>query len=194
MYVNSEGDYAFALISIYLDMHLTNASVQKTADDYDKTVGCKWPLQDLKMFLISKHGIRRVDELFYSIQCLITRSLLSVQQTIIQDKHCFELYGYDILIDQSLKPWLLEVNASPALTGGTCCFSTTTGQIHSSAFPDTQQDYELKRNLVQDTLQVVDVEGILEGNEKQIGGFDLIWENGPVPNAHPDGYSSFLGK
>jgi hypothetical protein len=52
---------------------------------------------------------------------------------MISDKHCFEMYGYDILIDSNCKPWLIEVNASPSLT--------TTTKI----------DRELKTALLRDT-------------------------------------------
>ena len=69
---------------------------------------------------------------------------------MVQDKHCFELYGYDIIIDGDLKPWLLEVNASAALTG------------------DSDADYTLKRNLLEHVLNVVDVEGKLKGDEHHV--------------------------
>lgn len=61
--------------------------------------------------MISKHGEQDVNGLFHNIHMLILRSLLAVQNVVIQDKHCFELYGYDILVDDTLKPWLLEVTS-----------------------------------------------------------------------------------
>lgn len=124
-------------------IHLTNVAVQKTAPDYDPEKGCKWLMQQLRQYLTAKHGTETVETLFRDMDNIFIKSLQSVQSVIINDKHCFELYGYDILIDKNLKPWLLEVNASPSL-------------IASS-----QEDYELKCRLLQDTVNIVDMEGRL---------------------------------
>jgi len=48
---------------------------------------------------------------------------------------------------RSLKPWLLEVNASPSLSA------------------DTDSDYRMKRALLSDMLDVLDLEGRRAGDE-----------------------------
>lgn len=66
--------------------------------------GCKWMLQRFRQYLASKHSPQVVETLFSDMDNIFIKSLQSVQKVIISDKHCFELYGYDILIDQDLKP------------------------------------------------------------------------------------------
>ena len=90
------------LANLYI--HATNVAVQKTNPNYDSERGCKWLLRNLKMYLMSKHGEVTVRMLFSQIESLIIRSLLCVQKVMIHDKHCFELYGYDVLVDEELKP------------------------------------------------------------------------------------------
>ncbi|XP_071824335.1 probable tubulin polyglutamylase TTLL9 isoform X2 [Apostichopus japonicus] len=143
-------------------VHLTNVAVQKTAPDYDPDKGCKWSLQQVRQYLTAKHGLEQVEELVREMNTIFIHSLLSVQKIMINDKHCFELYGYDILIDTDLKPWLIEVNASPSL---------------SASGPE---DYTLKIGLLQDVLHIVDMENRMTGKEKRVGGFDLMWDDGPV--------------
>lgn len=139
-------------------VHLTNVAIQKTSGQYDEQ-GSKWHIRMLKMYLISRHGHEAVEQLFNGIQDLVIRSLQCVQRVMIQDKHCFELYGYDIIIDENLQPSILEVNSSPSLTA------------------DTDEDYSIKTHLLDDMLTVIDLEKRLEGNEERIGGFDLIWHD-----------------
>jgi tubulin polyglutamylase TTLL9 len=100
-------------------VHLTNVAIQKTAENYDARSGGKMDLRHLKLYLIAQFGREMVDELFWRIQMLVLRSLFAVQQVMINDQHCFELYGYDIMIDDALKPWLIEVNTSPSLSANT---------------------------------------------------------------------------
>jgi tubulin polyglutamylase TTLL9 len=74
-------------------MHLTNVAIQKTADNYDERTGGKMELQALKFYLMTKLGIEAVDALFWEVQMIMVKSLLAVQPVIINDRHCFELFG-----------------------------------------------------------------------------------------------------
>ena len=158
-------------------VHLTNAAVQKTAPGFDAGAGSKWPLHAFKLYLVAKYGAKATDACFAAVEQLVIHSLLSVQKIMINDKHCFEMYGYDILIDDNLKPWLIEVNASPSITA------------------DTPQDYELKFGLLDDVFSIIDVEGRLDGTTPQsMGGFDLIYANGErAQPGEPFCYTSRLG-
>jgi len=61
-------------------------------------------IQQLRQYLTARHGTGLVEVLFADMDNIFIKSLQSVQKVIISDKRCFELYGYDILIDRDLKP------------------------------------------------------------------------------------------
>lgn len=159
-------------------IHVTNVAVQKTNPRYTAQSGCKWGIRNLKQYLVSTVGQDATTQLFGEIQWLILRTLIGVQKVMMHDKHAFELYGYDVLIDDTLKPWLMEANSSPAFTA------------------ETPADYHLKFNLIEDTFNIVDMERRMKGTEERVGGYDLIWKAGPVGVTLNDGMSglrTFLG-
>jgi len=87
--------------------------------EYNSMHGGKLSVQNLRLYLESTRGKVVTERLFTSITWLIVHSLKAVAPVMANDRHCFECYGYDIIIDNKLKPWLIEVNASPSLTSTT---------------------------------------------------------------------------
>ena len=118
-------------------IHLTNVAIQKHNEDYNAKHGGKWHVQHLRLFLEGTHGLEATNRLFAEMDKIVVHSLKAVQGVMINDRHCFECYGYDIIIDAQLKPWLVEVNASPSLT-------TT-----------TPSDRVMKMALIRDVFEIV---------------------------------------
>ena len=46
---------------------------------------------------------------------IIISSLECVQDSIINKKGSFELFGYDFMVDDECNPWIIEINTSPAM-------------------------------------------------------------------------------
>ena len=75
-------------------VHLTNHAVQKKDEGYDASqTDLKWPIRNLKLHMLSKHGPDATAECFSKIQDIIIGSLRAVCPIMINDKHCIELYG-----------------------------------------------------------------------------------------------------
>jgi hypothetical protein len=72
---------------------------------------------------------------------LIIKSIISgehyvnaaVKKYNLHRNNCFEVFGYDVILDSELKPWLLEVNLSPSLA----CESPLDLTIKSNLLADT---------------------------------------------------------
>merc|ERR1719324_485246 len=80
-----------------------------------------------------------------------------------------------MMIDRRLKPYLIEVNASPSISA------------------DTAEDYELKFGVLDDLLTITDLEKNLTGKENHIGGFDLIYNGAAVKGPASQEITSYLG-
>lgn len=144
-------------------VHLTNVSVQKHGGDYNSLHGGKMSIQNFRLYLEGTRGRTVTDKLFTEMQWLIVHSLKAVAPVMANDRHCFECYGYDIIIDNALKPWLVEVNASPSL--------------QSTTHNDRILKYKLIDNIVS---VVVPPDGIPDArwnktpNPDSLGDFDVL--------------------
>eukprot|EP00055_Hartaetosiga_balthica_P015591 m.92991 g.92991 ORF g.92991 m.92991 type:complete len:439 (-) comp8904_c2_seq5:3832-5148(-) len=149
-----------ASTSSYDDMfiHLTNVSLQKHSGEYNSIHGGKWTFENFKLVIESKYGRKVYQKMMDDIHWVIYQSLKSVQNVMINDRHCFELYGFDIIIDDDMKPWLIEVNASPSLSATTVADRimkyTVINDVYNIVCPDGNVPSVKKSNTIPTDEQV----------------------------------------
>eukprot|EP00826_Nyctotherus_ovalis_P056676 TRINITY_DN769_c0_g8_i1.p1 TRINITY_DN769_c0_g8~~TRINITY_DN769_c0_g8_i1.p1 ORF type:complete len:502 (+),score=110.94 TRINITY_DN769_c0_g8_i1:321-1826(+) len=136
-----------------LYMHLTNYAINKTnanfvfnSDANNPTIGHKRSLSFVWNY-IDAHGgnsksiqrkiKRAIVKTLCAVQPQLVRCFRSCQPTHFENSMCFEILGFDILLDHRLKPWLLEVNHSPS--------------FHA----DTPFDQKVKTELIADTIKLL---------------------------------------
>ncbi|XP_015724436.1 tubulin polyglutamylase TTLL4 isoform X2 [Coturnix japonica] len=110
-------------------VHLTNYSVNKKNAKYksnlDETAtacqGHKWSLKALWNYLKQK-GVNS-EAIWEKIKDIVIKTIIasepyvnSLMKMYVRRPYCcHELFGFDIMLDENLKPWILEVNISPSL-------------------------------------------------------------------------------
>ena len=111
---------------------------------------------------------------------VIVLTLLSVHPFLVhtyktvfknEDKksRCFEILGFDILIDEDLKPWVLEVNHSPSLS----C--------------DSPFDRQLKDSVITGALKILNIDPhFIEKIQRAEREKTLLRLGTPTKNSHQD--------
>ena len=134
IYRFKEGLTRFSANNYNLDVndrcaHLTNYAVNKNNKNYVQNESpfdvdynsSKWTLTSLQQYL-EEHNINS-ELVFSKIDDIIIKTFISSENNLINaiskycayQENCFELYGFDILLDENLNCWLMEVNLSPNL-------------------------------------------------------------------------------
>uniref|UniRef100_UPI00398F16DD tubulin polyglutamylase ttll6-like isoform X2 n=1 Tax=Pristiophorus japonicus TaxID=55135 RepID=UPI00398F16DD len=131
-------------------MHLTNYAINKHSKNFirDGDGSSKRKLSSLNSWL-EQHG-HNTAKVWADIEDVIIKTLVSAYPILKHNYRtcfsnhlfgsaCFEILGFDILVDRNLKPWLLEVNHSPSFT------------------TDSKLDREVKDSLLYDTICLINL-------------------------------------
>ena len=70
---------------------------------------------------------------------MLAHTYRSCQPDDTENSMCFEILGFDVFIDEKLKPWILEVNHAPSFT------------------TDSPLDFKIKKNLINDTIKLLNL-------------------------------------
>ncbi|XP_038649599.1 tubulin polyglutamylase TTLL7 [Scyliorhinus canicula] len=137
-----------------LFMHLTNYSVNKHNENFERDEqadrGSKRSIQWFTEFL--RTNDYDVAKFWNDVSDLVVKTLIVAEPHILHayrmcrpgqhpgsNSVCFEVLGFDIILDRKLKPWLLEINRAPS-------FGT-----------DQKIDFEVKKGVLVHALKLLNI-------------------------------------
>jgi len=178
VYINNDGLVRFCTVKYRTDtstlhnkfMHISNYSIQKESKMYRPNTDAsddssKWN------FTMWEEAIKEqghdVKVALLKIEDIVIKTLISAQDLISNAYDsmtgvrnvCYELYGFDVMFDSHMNPWLLEVNTNPSLSSNSpldkmlktkvCCDTLTLVGVKPISFPELRmrEQYEGKEPL-----------------------------------------------
>ncbi|XP_018408629.1 PREDICTED: tubulin polyglutamylase TTLL7 [Nanorana parkeri] len=137
-----------------LYMHLTNYSVNKHNENFERDEtedrGSKRSIRWFTEFL--RANDHDVAKFWNDISELVVKTLIVADPHVLHayrmcrpgqqpgsNSICFEVLGFDIILDRKLKPWLLEINRAPS-------FGT-----------DQKIDYDVKKGVLLNALKLLNI-------------------------------------
>ena len=98
--------------------HLTNNSIAKHSENYNKENLIKedmWDIYQFKNYLVDYYKKDFWNEIKEKIKNAIICSFDCARHEIGYRENSHELYGYDFMIDEDFNVYLIEINSSPAM-------------------------------------------------------------------------------
>ena len=100
-------------------IHITNHSLQKKCSKFAQyEYGNEMSSDDFKKVMKEDNiPLEKFDNMIEEMKYLIKISFKAVGNKLLKIKPvlCFEIFGYDFILDNDFKPWILEINNNPGL-------------------------------------------------------------------------------
>lgn len=76
--------------------------------------GIKWSFEQLRVYC--RDNALPYEQMWVKIESILLLTCVNYCALVPDNKSCFELLGFDVMIDANMKPWLIEVNSSPQMS------------------------------------------------------------------------------
>ena len=100
-------------------IHITNYSLQKKSSNFEQFEdGNEISYNDFKKYMKENNiPFENFNYMINQMKYLVEISFKSVGKKLLKTNPvlCFEIFGYDFIIDNDFKPWILEINNNPGL-------------------------------------------------------------------------------